>query len=79
MMNTIRINDGEGLYDEVGLCTAIITILNHVEVKGSDNLHNMILAIDGVQKLQEALRKTREERNKREEVSVNDDGHPTDG
>ena len=62
MMNTIRINDGEGLYDEVGLCTAIITILNHVEVKGSDN-----------------LRKTREERNKREEVSVNDDGHPTDG
>mgnify|MGYP006908829360 CR=1 FL=1 len=77
----LRINDGEGLYDAVGLCDTLLKIADHIEVKGSANLQNLLLVINGLEKVRQHLHKIRDEEDRKsgEEVSANDNGHPSDG
>ena len=80
-MDSIRINDGSGLYDEVGLCDALLKIADNVEVKGSANIQNMLLIMSGLEKIRQRLQKIRDEKEEsmKEEVSANGDSHPVNG
>lgn len=77
----LRINDGEGLYDAVGLCDTLLKIADHIEVKGSANLQNLLLVINGLEKVRQHLHKIRDEEDRKsgEEVPANDNGYPSDG
>ena len=83
-MNLPRVNDGDGLFDDVGLCGMLLKLLDHIEIKGSSNIQNMLLVINGLEKIEKRLREIRDEKDEAEatmekEVSVNDNGHPVIG
>ena len=77
-MNVLRINDGDGLYDDVGLCNTLLKIIDHIEVKGSANIENMLIVMRGLEKLEKRLREIRDEKDKAMEAA-NGNSNPSVG